>query len=641
MKNKILLFIFIAFVISIAFSFAPSESENAYFLNYKNKLNSFEKVETELIAKIKESDLSSTSKIEQIKNEIFNVRTHFKGLDFWFRYLDPLAHKKINGPLPVEWETEVFEKYEKPYKREGAGYTLALQYLEEDHLDKNTLLSLVTQSLQATKAYQADSITDELKKHHHFYLCNRLYLLNLATIYTTGFDCPEKENIVPELMAMMKDVNEIYSSFNQSFPNYCLNTNYLNLYNQTIQFVANQPKDYLQFDHYSFIRNFINPLFTINQQLIIKYKVYSKSFVDYSLNKQATSIFSKGLYNGQNIKGIFLRVNDEKILAEIDKLGKLLFYDPILSGNNERSCASCHKPTQFFTDTVSTTSLQYNFNGFLERNTPTLLNATYNHLIMLDGKHINLQNQTKGVIISPKEMGANEAEVLQKVLSCNEYKTAFTELLKQTPTEKEITMEHLVSAITFYYSKFSKYNSPFDDAMNLQANATENVQQGFNTFMGKAECATCHFAPQFNGVKPPYVGSEFEVIGVPKDLKYTGISEDNGRYKINPATETLNAFRTGTIRNAANTKPYMHNGVFNTMEQVIDFYNTGGGVGNGLHINNQTLSADSLNLTAIEKTNLIAFINSLNEQIPFEKAPNKLPKSNNKTLNKRKIGGTY
>ncbi len=442
-------------------------------------------------------------------------------------------------------------------------------------------------------------------------------------------------------MAMMKDVNEIYNSFNQSFPTYSLNTNYLNLYSQAIQFVANQPKDYLQFDHYSFIRNFINPLFAINQQLLINYKVYSKSFVDYSLNKQATSIFSKGLYNGQNSKGIFLRVNDEKVLAEIDKLGKLLFYDPILSGNNERSCASCHKPTQFFTDTVSTTSLQYNFNGFLERNTPTLLNATYNHLIMLDGKHINLQNQTKGVITSAKEMGANEAEVLQKVLSCNEYKTAFTELLKQTPTEKEITTEHLVSAITFYYSKFSKYNSPFDDAMNLQTNASENVQQGFNTFMGKAECATCHFAPQFNGVKPPYVGSEFEVIGVPKDLKYTSISEDNGRYKINPATETLNAFRTGTIRNAANTKPYMHNGVFNTMEQVIDFYNTGGGAGNGLHVNNQTLSADSLHLTANEKTNLIAFINSLNEQIPFEKAPNKLPKSNNKALNKRKIGGTY
>lgn len=641
MKNKILLFIFIAFAMVIAFSFSSDEIENAYFLNYKNKLNSFEKVEAELVAQINESDLSSTKKIEEIKSKILSVRTKFKGLDFWFRYLDPLAHKKMNGPLPVEWETEVFEKHEKPYKREGAGYTLALQYLEEENLDKNTLLNLVIQSLQATKAYQADSITNELQKHHHFYLCNRLYLLNLATIYTSGFDCPEKENIIPELMAMMNDVNEIYTSFNQGFPNYNLNTNYLNLYNQAIQFVANQPKDYLQFDHYSFIRNFVNPLFAINQQLLTNYKVYSKSFVDYSLNKQATSIFSKGLYNGQNSKGIFLRVNDEKILAEIDKLGKILFYDPILSGNNERSCASCHKPTQFFTDTVATTSLQYNFNGFLERNTPTLINATYNHLITLDGKHVNLQSQNKGVITSTKEMAANEAEVLQKVLSCNEYKTAFTELLKQTPTEKEITIEHLVSAITFYYSKFSKYNSPFDDAMNLQANASEIVQHGFNTFMGKAECATCHFAPQFNGVKPPYVGSEFEVIGVPKDIKYTGISEDKGRYNINPATETLNAFRTGTIRNAEKTKPYMHNGVFNTMEQVIDFYNTGGGVGNGLKINNQTLSSDSLYLSANEKINLIAFINSLTEQIPFENAPKKLPKSNNKILNKRKIGGTY
>jgi cytochrome c peroxidase len=641
MKNKILLFIFIAFAMVIAFSFSSVENENSYFLNYKNKLNSFEKVEVELINQINETDLSSTKKIEEIKSKILSVRTKFKGLDFWFRYLDPLAHKKLNGPLPVEWETEVFEKQEKPYRREGAGYTLALQYLEEENLDKNIILNLVTQSLQATKAYQADSITNELQKHHHFYLCNRLYLLNLATIYTSGFDCPEKENIVPELMAMMKDVNEIYTSFNQSFPDYILNINYINLYNQAIQFVASQPEDYSKFDHYNFIRNFVNPLFAINQQLIINYKVYSKSFVDYSLNKQATSIFSKGLYNGQNIKGIFLRVNDEKVLAEIDKIGKLLFYDPILSGNNERSCASCHKPAQFFTDTVASTSIQYNFKGSLERNSPTLINAIYNHLIMLDGKHINLQNQNKGVITSTKEMGSNEAEVLQKVLSCNEYKTAFTELLKQTPTEKEITMEHLVSAITFYYSKFSKYNSPFDDAMNLKADAAESVQQGFNTFMGKAECATCHFAPQFNGVKPPYVGSEFEVIGVPKDMKYTGISDDKGRYNINPAPETLNAFRTGTIRNAEKTKPYMHNGVFNTMEQVIDFYNTGGGVGNGLHINNQTLSADSLHLTNNEKTNLIAFINSLTEKIPFESAPKKLPKSDNKILNKRKVGGTY
>lgn len=641
MNRKIVLFVLVALAIVVTFSFTQNDNVNTYYSNYIKQLKQFENSEEELISLINKNNLTTSNEIVEIRNSILLTRKQFKGLDFWFRYLDPLAHKKINGPLPVEWETEVFEKFEKPYKREGAGFTLALQYLEESQINKTVLLSLVQQSLQATKAYQADSITKELQTYHHFYLCNRLFLLNLAAVYTTSFDCPDKENIIPELSVMLNEVNAIYTSFNQSFPNYKLPNNYLNIYNNTIQFVSHQPKEYNSFNHYNFIRDYINPLFAINAQLILDYRVFSKSFVDYSVNKQANSIFSKNLYNGQNSKGIYLRVNDGNTLAKIDQLGKLLFYDPILSGNNQRSCVSCHQPTQFFTDTNVTTALQYNYKGVLDRNTPSLINASYNHLILADGKHFTLQLQTKGVITNPLEMGATEAEILKKVLSCDEYKTAFTELLKATPTEKEITFDHLVSAITYYYGKFSKYNSPFDEAMNQQKNVNENVQQGFNVFMGKGECATCHFAPQFNGVKPPYVGSEFEVIGVPKDLKYTELSADKGRYNINPAKETLNAFRTGTIRNAANTKPYMHNGVFNSLEQVIDFYDGGGGVGNGLTVSNQTLSSDSLHLTNQEKTNLIAFISSLNEEITFETAPEKLPKSSDKLLNKRKVGGIY
>ena len=102
--------------------------------------------------------------------------------------------------------------------------------------------------------------------------------------------------------------------------------------------------------------------------------------------------------------------------------------------------------------------------------------------------------------------------------------------------------------------------------------------------MSKAQCATCHFVPQFNGVKPPFVGSEFEVLGIPADTLYSELSKDNGRYNINPSKETFKAFRTGSLRNAGRTSPYMHNGVFKTMEQVIEFYNTGGGAGHGLKI---------------------------------------------------------
>jgi cytochrome c peroxidase len=159
--------------------------------------------------------------------------------------------------------------------------------------------------------------------------------------------------------------------------------------------------------------------------------------------------------------------------------------------------------------------------------------------------------------------------------------------------------------------------------------------------MGKGRCATCHFVPYFNGVKPPYIGSEFEVIGTPEDTAFTKLSVDRGRYMVNPAPETMNAFRTGSLRNNQYTKPYMHNGVFNTLEEVIAFYDAGGGTGKKLTVNNQTLSGDSLKLSPLEKKQLISFIHSLNENIIFESAPAALPPSSDKELNKRKVGGQY
>jgi cytochrome c peroxidase len=541
----------------------------------------------------------------------------------------------------VEWETEVFEKFEKPYKREGAGLTLAELYLEEQTVKKDSLIQLITASVAASATYSADSITKNLQNFSTFYLCNRLYLLNLAAIYTTGFECPDTSAVIPELSSMMMSVENIYSTYNQSFSNTALTDHYLSLYKQAIEFVNEQPQQYSSFDHFTFISNYVNPLFSINQQLIRQYKVASGSSVDYSLNKSATSIFSKQLYNGQNGKGIFLRVKDEAALAQLNETGKLLFYDPLLSGNNQRSCISCHKSTEYFTDTSVTTSLKYNRVEFLARNTPSLINANYNHLLMLDGKHISLQNQLTDVITSHDELNCNQEQLLQKILSCPDYKKRFKFLLQYTPQETEISFDHVLSALTFYYTKFSNYNAPFDDAINKQYSINDDVKKGFNLFMSKAQCATCHFVPQFNGVKPPYVGSEFEVLGVPKDTGYAGLSKDMGRYLVNPATETRNAFRTGSIRNADHTKPYMHNGIFNSLQQVIDFYDAGGGAGKGLTVPNQTLSSDSLHLTPLEKKELLLFISSLNEKIQFDDAPLSLPASTDKKLNKRKVGGNY
>ncbi len=640
--NKTYLLLSFFFITALfSFSFESSIDTGQYVSNYKQRINHFVDGQKSLLHLIKNADLGSADDIKKIKVEIGVLRTSLKALDFWLRYVDPIAYKKINGPLPVEWETEVFEKFETPYKREGAGLTLAELYLDEKQIVKDSLLSLVQSSINATQFYNADSITQQLQTHHHFFLANRLFILNLAAIYTTGFECPDTNRIIPELRTMLPEVNAIYTSFNEIFSNTPVSVNFMELYKQTIAFVNAQPDDYSRFDHFTFLKDYINPLFKINQQSINQYKVYTKSYVDYSLNNSSESIFSKDLYFGQNSKGIFLRVNDENALKEIEKIGKLLFYDPILSSNNKRSCNSCHKSTEYFTDTMMATSFQYDRLNHLSRNSPSLLNVTYNHLLMLDGKHISLQNQAKDVITHALELGSDEKEVVQKILDCNEYKKAFKSFLKYTPQEKEVTIEHIVSAITVYYTKFSQANAPFDEAMNKSAEIDHPVKKGFNLFMSKAQCATCHFVPQFNGVKPPYIGSEFEVLGVPSDSGYKKLSNDKGRYGINPADEMLHAFRTGTIRNAAFTGPYMHNGVFKTLEQVVDFYNAGGGAGKGLTVINQTLSSDSLRLTATEKKDLILFIKSLNENINFELPPSKLPVSKNTSLNNRKVSGEY
>lgn len=641
MKKKIILFLILLVSIAASFSFREEAGQAPYTDLYAQRLAALSSGTRGILELVRRSDLALPAERERILTAIAGQRLLMKGMDIWLRYLEPVAYKKINGPLPVEWETEAFEKFEKPYKREGAGFTLAALYLEQENPSRDSLLSLTAQALTALDVYDDDSITASLRDYHHFFLCNRLYLLNLAAIYTTGFECPDPDRIVPELRYMMRSVKEVYAAYDKGFPATPLSSEYHELYNRALQFAEAQPADFTQFDHFSFLRDYVNQLYLLNQQLISRYKVRSRSMIDFSLNKKEITIFNKALYASQNVKGIFHRVTDSAALAEIDRLGKLLFYDPVLSGNNQRSCASCHKPDQYFADTLAARPVEFNHNGLLPRNTPSLINASFNHLVMQDGRHTDLQRQTRAVITNPAEMGASEADVLKKVLSCDEYREGFTRLLAYTPTEKEISFEHIASALTMYYSRFSNYYAPFDEAMNRKSAVAASVREGFNLFMSKAQCATCHFVPQFNGVKPPYAGSEFEVLGVPSDKQYSALSPDKGRYEVNPATETLNAFRTGTLRNSRYTAPYMHNGVFATLEEVIDFYDTGGGAGHGLNVVNQTLSSDSLKLTAREKRQLISFINALNENIRFEAAPEKLPFSAFRELNSRKVGGEY
>lgn len=639
--KKIIFFLVIITAAAVFSGMSKSHSLTEYFNFYKTRVDVFDAANQDLIGYIEKLHAVDSANTGEIKSRIQEVRTKMKALDFWLRYLEPVAYMKVNGPLPVEWENEVFEKFEKPYKREGAGLSLAELYLDEKAPEKDTLVKLLRQTHEALATFRADSITKFLEKPAHFFFANRLFLLNLAAIYTTGFECPDSARVIPELLSMLTSVHEIYDTYLQLIPEDALVKDYLAKYASMQEFVAGQGKTPATFDHFHFIKDHVNPLFGINQQLIHRYRVISANYNDYSLNNNCYSIFDKRLYRGQNEKGLFIVVSDSAELSGIREVGRLLFYDPLLSGNGKRSCASCHKPTEYFTDTAVRTNLQFDGAGRLPRNTPSLINAMYNHLLMLDGKHISLQNQAQDVITNPSEMGCNADDIVANVMSCNTYKKAFQHFVKLTPNYPEISLDHIVSAITLYYAGFSQYNAPFDQAMNNREDADKEVMYGFNLFMSKAQCATCHFVPQFNGVKPPYVSSEFEVLGVPSDPAYHTLSADSGRFRVNPAVETLHAFRTNTVRNSSFTKPYMHNGVFNTMDEVLDFYDTGGGAGHGFPGENQTLSSDSLHLTDVEKKALKAFMRSLDEKVIFQEAPGALPATKLEKYKDRQPSGAY
>jgi cytochrome c peroxidase len=391
---KLFLVIAIMSVSALCFSFSLQRGKE-YNNLYSSVIGNFNSELNTLSSRIRSANLNSEQDKEMLRRQIVTARLKMKGLDFWFRYLEPNVYRKINGPLRVEWENEVFEKFEPPYKREGGGLSLAEKYLDEDAIDKDSLTSLIASSIAALNTFRADSITSQLDSYHHFFLANRLFLLNLATVCTTGFECPDTSNVVPELRSMLKDVKEIYNTFGQTFPATPLSGEYLSRYDQMISFANAEPVNFSSFDQFSFIRDYLNPLFRMNQQFIRSYSVVTKNYNDYTLNNDCNSIFDKSLYSPQNSKGIYSLIDDHEVLDEIKQTGRLLFYDPILSGNNSRSCASCHKPTEYFTDTTQVTAFQFDHQQHLPRNTPTLINATFNHLIMLDGKHISLQDQGK------------------------------------------------------------------------------------------------------------------------------------------------------------------------------------------------------------------------------------------------------
>jgi cytochrome c peroxidase len=574
----------------------------------------------------------------QLTSKVHNSRLRLKRVDFWLRYIDPILYKHINGPLPIEWEVEVFEKYEPPYQRNAGGLILIEEMLDSEAPVKDSLLAWCSMAIEAVALFKGEERIKLFRKKYAFLFCNRLFLLNLSTIYNTGYECPDRSRIIPELRELCQSMDGYNRLVTQEeFP---VSNEYHRLFSRLITFLAEETADADSFSHVQWLRDYVIPLYSYNALAIAQTGVSGYNFNDYSLQNSALSMLDPNLYLSQNKWGVLSASNTLEGMAILKDFGRMLYYDPLLSGNLQRSCASCHKPEFYFADTARF-PLAYDGISRIKRNAPSLFLASSNHLLMADGAHFNLQEQAKGVIMHVEEMAGSEKQILERLNKVPSYKKH----LKYFQGLKDVSLSNsfdiVLSALSAYYASFGDTLPNFFRLLRQKSASEPGIEEGFNLFMGKAQCATCHFFPRFNGVKPPYTGSEFEVIGTPEHGDFAALSADSGRYKVHRVAEMMFAFRTPGLWNVQHTAPYMHNGSLKTLEEVIDFYNAGGGTGKGFSIPNQTLPSDSLGLSASEKLALMRFLKSLSSDEPLPVKPIVLPKATGPALKRRQIAGKY
>lgn len=341
------------------------------------------------------------------------------------------------------------------------------------------------------------------------------------------------------------------------------------------------------------------------------------------------------LDNPQSVdKDGFPRKDDPKVL-----LGKMLYFDPRLSGDVSISCADCHNPTMGWTEGQA---LCRGYPGTVHwRNCQTVLNSAYYSKLFWGGSSTSLESQApsaaKGAVAGNGEDDMMEERLAQIPEYIKKFKEAFGTGLPQ--------ISDAWKAIAAFERTITQVDTPFDRYMKGDKSAlSEKAKKGLDLFQGKANCIQCHNGPFITDEKYYNLGvpenSEFEedplrqitfrfeqyAKGVPEDI-YRTTKTDLGLYYRMKRKEDMGKFRTPTLRYLVYTPPYMHNGVFFTLEEVMDFYNKGGGddpIKKQYGFSTKTKRLKPLNLTEGEKEALIAFMESLSGKEIIVKVP-KLP----------------
>ncbi|WP_350285986.1 cytochrome c peroxidase [uncultured Croceitalea sp.] len=525
----------------------------------------------------------------------------------WYKRAEPLImgydyenYLSMNAPNLLKVE---IDDYSDIKRLKPKSYQVLEEMLYGEELLVNRDFYNVYHYLQVRIPYiRRNHIIYRQQDRHHLKMM-RDAIVNVATKGITGFDSPMLSNSLLEAVANYESLKEVMTFYREAFTDKALFEQWMGEIETTIATLTKGNFD--TFDRYTFIKEHTNRQLALVNETALDWSIELNT--SRPLNLKADNLFAADFFNMK----MFSPQGSPTMSEERVALGKVLFNDENLSSSGIMSCATCHIKEKAFTDGHKT-AMGNNGEGLL-RNTPMLPYAVYQTTFFYDGRGDGLEGQIVAVANNENEFHLDLDSIEVRVKQDSLYKVPFDSLY-----DAQVTNRNIRNAIATYIRSLAPFDSKFDKNMQgVESSLSEEEVTGFNLFMGKAACATCHFPPAFNGTVPPkYMETEFENLGVPKTAIFDHpiLDDDVGQYSPYEVEERRSFFKTSSVRNVALTGPYMHNGVYESLDDVMQFYNVGGGEGMGLDVPYQTLPPDSLGLTPKEIKAIIAFMHTLTDE---------------------------
>lgn len=351
-------------------------------------------------------------------------------------------------------------------------------------------------------------------------------------------------------------------------------------------------------------------------------------------DRQTWINLARGAITAENILPIASPVEPRNNIGEVSKveLGYLLFFDPILSNDKSTSCASCHHPDYGMADGL-TKGVGLGGRGYgaqrlgtgplLARNTPSIFNVAFNSFQFWDGRVATLEEQVLVPLFAEDEMNQqNLSELLKRLRAIPKYRELFAKAFGfNSPQDgREINLQNIARAISAFERKLNITETAYDHFYKGKDDALTTEQlRGMVVFFGQGQCVICHIPPHFHDGVLSSIGT------TASPEKNAPLDSDPGFGAVIRRQDGFGMFKTPGLRNVEKTAPYMHNGAFKTLEEVVEFYNDGGGRGRGLDVYSQDSKVAKLDLSDQQKKDLVAFLKSLSDLTPPPTAPAGVP----------------